>query len=76
MTAENKASFIVNLAGNVAQKAKSFGSAISEMGKKGSRSMRLMSSAMSASNKMLDKFDNKFVGFATGGGLMIAAKKV
>lgn len=76
MTAENRASFIVNLAGNVAQKAKSFGSAISEMGKKGSRSMRLMSSAISASNKMLDKFDNKFVGFATGGGLMIAAKKV
>ena len=76
MTAQNKTSFIVNLAGNVAQKAKSFGSAISEMGKKGSRSMRLMSSAMSASNKMLDKFDNKFVGFATGGGLMIAAKKV
>lgn len=76
MTAENKTSFIVNLAGNVAQKAKSFGSAISEMGKKGSRSMRLMSSAISASNKMLDKFDNKFVGFATGGGLMIAAKKV
>lgn len=76
MTAENKASFIVNLAGNVAQKAKSFGAAISGMGKKGSRSMRLMSAAISASNKMLDKFDNKFVGFATGGGLMIAAKRV
>ena len=76
MTAENKASFIVNLAGNVAQKAKSFGAAISGMGKKGSRSMRVMSAAISASNKMLDKFDNKFVGFATGGGLMIAAKKV
>ena len=76
MTAENKAGFIINLAGNVAQKAKSFGAAISGMGKKGSRSMRLMSAAISASNKMLDKFDNKFVGFATGGGLMIAAKKV
>lgn len=76
MTAENKTSFIVNLAGNVAQKAKSFGAAISGMGKKGSRSMRLMSAAISASNKMLDKFDNKFVGFATGGGLMIAAKRV
>ncbi|WP_085163750.1 hypothetical protein [Gilliamella bombi] len=76
MTAENKANFVVNLTGNVAQKAKSFGSAISQMGKSGSRSMRLMSSAMSASNKILDKFDNKFVGFATGGGLVMAAKRV
>lgn len=76
MTAENKANFVVNLTGNVTQKAKSFGSAISQMGKSGSRSMRLMSSAMSASNKILDKFDNKFVGFATGGGLVMAAKRV
>lgn len=76
MTAENKANFIVNLAGNVAQKAKSFGSAISAMGKSGSRSMKLLSASMSASNKVLDKFDNKFVGFATGGGLVMAAKKV
>ena len=76
MTAENKANFIVNLAGNVAQKAKSFGSAISAMGKSGSRSMKLLSASMSASNKVLDKFDNKLVGFATGGGLVMAAKKV
>lgn len=76
MTAENKANFIVDLAGNVAQKAKSFGSAISAMGKSGSRSMKLLSVSMSASNKVLDKFDNKLVGFATGGGLVMAAKKV
>lgn len=76
MTAQNKASFIVDLAGNVAQKAKSFGSAISAMGKSGSRSMKLLSVSMSASNKVLDKFDNKLVGFATGGGLVMAAKKV
>lgn len=76
MTTQNKASFIVDLAGNVAQKAKSFGSAISAMGKSGSRSMKLLSASMSASNKVLDKFDNKFVGFATGGGLVMAAKKV
>lgn len=76
MTAQNKASFIVDLAGNVAQKAKSFGSAIESMGKSGSRSMKLLSSAMSTSNKILDKFDNKLVGFATGGGLVMAAKKV
>lgn len=76
MTAENKANFIVNLAGNVAQKAKSFGSAISAMGKSGSRSMKLLSASMSASNKVLDKFDNKLVGFATGGGLVMAAKRV
>ena len=76
MTAENKAKFIVDLSGNVAQKAKSFGSAISGMGKSGSRSMKLLSASISASNKMLDKFDNKLVGFATGGGLVMAAKKV
>lgn len=76
MTAENKANFVVNLTGNVAQKAKSFGSAISQMGKSGSRSMGLMSSAMSTSTKVLDGFCNKFVGFAAGGGVVAAVKSV
>ncbi|MFQ1018672.1 hypothetical protein ACGH6R_02495 [Gilliamella sp. CG13] len=76
MTVQNKAQFVVDLTGNVAQRAKSFGSSISAMGRTGSRSMQMLSSAMSASNRMLDKFDNKLVGFATGGGLVMAAKKV
>ncbi|MFQ1041438.1 hypothetical protein [Gilliamella sp. CG16] len=76
MTVQNRAQFIVDLTGNVAQRAKSFGSSISAMGRTGSRSMQMLSSAMSASNRMLDKFDNKLVGFATGGGLVMAAKRV
>ena len=76
MTVQNRAQFIVDLTGNVAQRAKSFGSAISAMGRTGSRSMQMLSSAMSASNRVLDKFDNKLVGFATGGGLVMAAKRV
>ena len=76
MTVQNKAQFVVDLTGNVAQRAKSFGSSISAMGRTGSRSMQMLSSAMSASNRMLDKFDNKLVGFATGGGLVMAAKRV
>ena len=76
MTVQNKAQFVVDLTGNVAQRAKSFGGSISAMGRTGSRSMQTLSSAMSASNRMLDKFDNKLVGFATGGGLVMAAKRV
>ena len=76
MTVQNKAQFVVDLTGNVAQRAKSFGSAISAMGRTGSRSMQMLSSAMSASNRVLDKFDNRLVGFATGGGLVMAAKRV
>lgn len=76
MVTENKANFVVNLVGNVAQKARAFGGDIAAMGEKGSRSMRLLSAATHQTNRILDIFDNKVVGFATGGGAVVMAKKV
>ncbi|NHB89189.1 hypothetical protein [Photorhabdus tasmaniensis] len=76
MTTKNRAEFIVNLVGNVTQKARQFGASIRRFGTDGSRSMRLFSSAVTGANGILDKFDNRLVGFVTGGGLAMAGKQV
>ncbi|MDN3814741.1 hypothetical protein ACVZH2_08240 [Morganella morganii] len=76
MTAENRTKFIVDLVGNVTQRARQFGASIRSFGAEGSRSMRLFSGAVTGANSILDKFDNKLAGFVTGGGLAMATKRV
>lgn len=76
MTTPNRTQFIVDLVGNVAHRARQFGASIRRFGAEGSRSMRLFSSAVTGANGLLDKFDNRLMGFVTGGGLAMAAKKV
>ncbi|TDB43288.1 hypothetical protein [Photorhabdus luminescens] len=76
MTTKNRAEFIVNLVGNVTQKSRQFGASIRRFGTEGSRSMRLFSSAVTGANGILDKFDNRMVGFVTGGGLAMAGKQI
>lgn len=76
MAAENRTKFIVDLVGNVTQRARQFGASIRSFGAEGSRSMRLFSGAVTGANSILDKFDNKLVGFVTGGGLAMATKRV
>ncbi|CDL79722.1 hypothetical protein [Xenorhabdus cabanillasii] len=76
MTTPNRTQFIVDLVGNVAQRARQFGASIRRFGTDGSRSMRLFSSAVTGANGLLDKFDNRIMGFVTGGGLAVAAKNV
>lgn len=76
MTAENRTKFIVDLVGNVTQRARQFGASIRSFGTEGSRSMRLFSGAVTGANSILDKFDNKLAGFVTGGGLAMATKRV
>ncbi|CAM3283036.1 hypothetical protein XNC1_3392 [Xenorhabdus nematophila ATCC 19061] len=76
MTTRNRTQFIVDLVGNVTQRARQFGASIRRFGTEGSRSMRLFSSAVTGASGLLDTFDNRLVGFVTGGGLAVAAKKV
>ncbi|HIE3655330.1 TPA: hypothetical protein ACXLW8_001654 [Yersinia enterocolitica] len=76
MATENRAKFIIDLVGNVSQRARNFGHSIRQLGADGSMSMRLLSRSVSGANGILDKFDNKLVGFATGGGLVMAGKRV
>ena len=76
MAAENRTKFIVDLTGNVTRRARQFGDSIRSLGAEGSRSMRLFSSAVNGTNSLLDKFDNKLVGFVTGGGLAMATRRV
>ncbi len=76
MAAENRAKFIIDLVGNVSQRARSFGQGLRRLGADGSTSMRLLSRSVSGVNGILDKFDNKLIGFATGGGLVMAGKRV
>lgn len=76
MATENRAKFIIDLVGNVSQRARNFSHSIRQLGADGSMSMRLLSRSVSGANSILDKFDNKLVGFATGGGLVMAGKRV
>ncbi|WP_314188549.1 hypothetical protein [Yersinia massiliensis] len=76
MATENRAKFIIDLVGNVSQRARNFSHSIRQLGADGSLSMRLLSRSVSGANGILDKFDNKLVGFATGGGLVMAGKRV
>ncbi|WP_271311887.1 hypothetical protein [Yersinia intermedia] len=76
MATENRAKFIIDLVGNVSQRARNFSHSIRQLGADGSMSMRLLSRSISGANGILDKFDNKLVGFATGGGLVMAGKRV
>lgn len=76
MAAENRTKFIVDLVGNVTQRARQFGASFRSLGAEGSRSMRLFSGAVTGANSILDKFDNKLAGFVTGGGLAMATKRV
>lgn len=76
MTADNRSKFIVDLVGNVQERARRFGDSIRRFGAEGSRSMRLFSAATKGANRIIDGFDNKIMGFATGGGLAMAVKNV
>lgn len=76
MAAQNKTQFVVDLVGNVTSRARQFGDSVRRFGTEGNRSMKLFSSAVNGANGILDKFDNKLVGFVTGGGLAMAGKKV
>ncbi|QLQ64044.1 MULTISPECIES: hypothetical protein [Providencia] len=76
MATQNKTQFTVDLVGNVTSRARQFGDSIRRFGADGSRSMKLFTSTVNGANGILDKFDNKLVGFVTGGGLAMAGKKV
>ena len=76
MTAQNKTQFIVDLVGNVTSRARQFGDSVRRFGAESNRSMKLFSSSVNGANGILDKFDNKLVGFVTGGGLVMYGKKV
>ncbi|MEY0767377.1 hypothetical protein AB7293_16615 [Providencia huaxiensis] len=76
MATQNKTQFIVDLVGNVTSRARQFGDSIRRFGADGSRSMKLFTSTVNGANGIIDKFDNKLVGFVTGGGLAMAGKKV
>ncbi|MFB9086072.1 hypothetical protein ACFFW8_11650 [Erwinia tracheiphila] len=56
MATENRAKFIIDLVGNVSQRARNFGSSIRQLGRDGSLSMRLLSRSVSGANGILDKF--------------------
>lgn len=76
MTAKNKTQFVVDLVGNVTSRARQFGDSIRRFGAESNRSMKLFTSTVNGANGILDKFDNKLVGFVTGGGLVMYGKKV
>lgn len=76
MANENRAEFLVNLKSDVVDKARKIGASVRAMGAEGSRSMRVWQATVNQTNKVIDAFDNKLMGFAMGGGLAMSVKQV
>jgi hypothetical protein len=61
-----KTSIIVNLSGNLQQRAGQFTNSLSQLGRQGSASMRLLSAGVSAAGRGLDRLGNRYTALLTG----------
>lgn len=73
---EIKTSVVVDLAGNLPRKAKSYGSALDRMSNSGRRSMRLLASSVRGLDRGLSRLGNRYTALAAGGVITVAGKQV
>ncbi len=69
-------SLVVNLAGNLAQRAQKYSRSIEQMSQRGQKSMRLLNRSANMAGKGLDKLGNRYTTLFTGAGLTLAARQV
>ncbi|MGO2354634.1 MAG: phage tail tape measure protein [Marinomonas foliarum] len=69
-------SLVVNLAGNLAQRAQKYARSMEQMSERGQRSMRLLNRSASVVGKGLDKLGNRYTTLITGAGLTLAGRQV
>lgn len=71
-----QASLVVNLAGNLTQRAQKYSRSMEQMSERGQRSMRLLNRSSNAVGKGLDKLGNRYTTLITGAGLGLAGRQV
>ena len=69
-----KASFRLDLTGNLFGKSQQLANRLSRMGQTGSRSALFLSKGLQAAETGLDKLANRYTGFITGAGGIMAVK--
>lgn len=71
-----KTSVVIDLIGNISQRAAQFTSSLQRMGNSGSRSMQILGRSAAAAGQGLDKLGNRYTAMITGGGAIMAIKQV
>lgn len=71
-----KTSVVIDLSGNLAAKGRQFGQELTRLGQTGSRSMRLLSSGVSAASRGLDTLGNRYTALITGAAGVGAVRQV
>lgn len=65
MAQQLKTDIILNLAGNLASKAKQYGASMSDFARKNERAMTLLKTSADAAGRGIDSLGNRYVGLAT-----------
>lgn len=65
MAQQLKTDIILNLAGNLASKAKQYGASMSDFARKNERAMTLLKTSADAASRGIDSLGNRYVGLAT-----------
>ncbi|AKB05113.1 phage tail length tape measure protein [Vibrio cholerae] len=65
MAQQLKTDIILNLAGNLAAKAKQYGASMSDFARKNERAMTLLKTSANAAGRGIDSLGNRYVGLAT-----------
>lgn len=73
---EMKASVVVDLIGNLQQKARQFEGSLNGFSRTGQRAMGALRMSATGVGKALDMVGNRYVAMATGGGVTVAGKQV
>ncbi|KJZ09424.1 hypothetical protein TW85_22005 [Marinomonas sp. S3726] len=69
-------SLVVNLAGNLAQRAQKYARNMEYMSERGQKSMRLLNRSASLTSKGLDKLGNRYTTLITGASLALSGRQV
>lgn len=76
MASPMRASVVVDLVGNMSERARQFGRSIKDMSDSGSRSLRLLQLGAQQTGRALDGMANRYTAFATGGTMALGIRNV
>jgi len=65
MSGKLETDIVINLAGNLANKAKRYGNSMSEFARKNERSMKMVRMSANAAGRGIDRLGNRYVGLGS-----------
>ena len=67
---------VINLSGNINQRAKQYSGAMNQFARTNQRSMAIVRRSTAAAGRTLDGLTNRYTGLVTGGGALLLARQV